>query len=650
MNSRLTPWRQKPTNEIQNLIPSALEIRLYMLQELGPTSFVFKDDNGNKLRISIGKEISCSCNPHKKDHCIHTLYVFLKIFQFDQANPLIWQTSYIDNEIDEIIRNRYNPRKDDKIKKILPALKKRSASTNSKARVPTPITRIEIEENDICSICHESMKHEEGLTYCKKKCGNNFHLNCIMIWAEHKNSIGEKINCPMCRADWGVRAFLELQEEQEEFEARLILHKGHKCSACKSYGQKCIKGKLFHCVYCENYELCEKCFLSYEHFEHNKYLVKETVNDEWKASKSRDSVYMKSQDKKLRFAKDLGGLDKMPGVDYRIALLNMNLASYEDFGDDKVMSDALCIDTATPVERFLLTCFPDFGSEFDLYQGKSNSLAIIGREVRKTCCYCNSEKGEYHKLKRLFCGHLMHDSCLLDLFSKKLLTCPEDGTELLKGFRTAFYPHMQRSPPFLIEQYQLNKIVEEQTLYKKPSFESTKKNITSSTSMKKTRKIVSPNNKLEPLDLDITGKNLIRTGKMISLPNDSQLTTERFTFMKNDKKIMGNKFPKPPRNSQQGMLKKENLISGLNPNFNFIAVQGTTIPTNPSISKMETVIRRKEFSGREHKTGEDSLSYAYPEDDTKRGTIGGRSPSHLQEQWDRSYEGEPSIDRIPYVE
>jgi ribosomal protein S17E len=51
-------------------------------------------------------------------------------------------------------------------------------------------------------------------------------------------------------------------------------------------------------MYCENYDLCEKCFLTFEHFEHNKYLVKEMTNSEWKPARPREAAYLKSRDKK----------------------------------------------------------------------------------------------------------------------------------------------------------------------------------------------------------------------------------------------------------------------------------------------------------------------------------------------------------------
>ena len=61
LNKRLVPWRKKPTDEIKEFIEQAKELKLYLLAETGPSSFVFKDENENKLKVSIGREISCSC-------------------------------------------------------------------------------------------------------------------------------------------------------------------------------------------------------------------------------------------------------------------------------------------------------------------------------------------------------------------------------------------------------------------------------------------------------------------------------------------------------------------------------------------------------------------------------------------------------------
>lgn len=49
--SRLVPWRNKPTNLITQMIPVSAELKLYLISEIGPTSFLFKDENDNKFKV-----------------------------------------------------------------------------------------------------------------------------------------------------------------------------------------------------------------------------------------------------------------------------------------------------------------------------------------------------------------------------------------------------------------------------------------------------------------------------------------------------------------------------------------------------------------------------------------------------------------------
>lgn len=76
--------------EFMSIIEKAIDLKMYLLQELGPTSFVFKTEDGEKYKINIGSSISCSCSPGKKDHCIHTLYTCLKVFKREPTDPLMW--------------------------------------------------------------------------------------------------------------------------------------------------------------------------------------------------------------------------------------------------------------------------------------------------------------------------------------------------------------------------------------------------------------------------------------------------------------------------------------------------------------------------------------------------------------------------------
>ena len=111
MSSRLHPWRSKPTQEITELAELIPQMKLYLLQEHGPTSFLFKDEENNKIKVSIGDSLKCSCGASggRSEHCIHTLYMIFKIFKKSPTDPLTWQQSYLDSELSELVKNRYQP-------------------------------------------------------------------------------------------------------------------------------------------------------------------------------------------------------------------------------------------------------------------------------------------------------------------------------------------------------------------------------------------------------------------------------------------------------------------------------------------------------------------------------------------------------------
>ena len=81
-----------------------------MVHELGATTFEFKDDNQNKFKVQVGHILQCSCTKTQKsqEHCVHTLYVLQKIFKRDKNDPLLWQKSYTDSEITELVNSRFN--------------------------------------------------------------------------------------------------------------------------------------------------------------------------------------------------------------------------------------------------------------------------------------------------------------------------------------------------------------------------------------------------------------------------------------------------------------------------------------------------------------------------------------------------------------
>jgi len=115
MNERLYPLRNKPPEGFSRLVSKASELKLFLLNEFGPTQFLFKDEHDLKFKVMIGTTISCSCNK-SKDQCEHTVYVLNKIFHIETTDSLIWQKSYADHEIDKFIKLKHEgpPKKKEK--------------------------------------------------------------------------------------------------------------------------------------------------------------------------------------------------------------------------------------------------------------------------------------------------------------------------------------------------------------------------------------------------------------------------------------------------------------------------------------------------------------------------------------------------------
>jgi len=71
------------------------------------------------------------------------IYVLLKIFRIQSDNPLIWQISYNDSEVDKIISSRFTP----VVQKVPPKHKKKQ-SANHITIEPT-VDRMPISEDSI---------------------------------------------------------------------------------------------------------------------------------------------------------------------------------------------------------------------------------------------------------------------------------------------------------------------------------------------------------------------------------------------------------------------------------------------------------------------------------------------------------------------
>ena len=271
MNAR--KWRKKPSEELIKLMEESVDLKLYLIHERGPLSLTFQDEQGKKYEINIGNEISCSCGGGKVEHCAHTLFALNKIYKIPFNNPLILQLQYTDQELDTLMEKKKKKSENKKAKesKKIPRKKK------TKEKDPNS-NQMSLLDDPVCPICQEDMYSKEGIYFCKPSCGHNFHIGCLKVFIKHKKDTETVVSCPMCRAKW----------EEEEYNKPLMEIKQNKCSKyhkgidCANCQRTNIKFERFHCLNCENYDLCVECFGAEIHKEKNHYFIYKKHNeDKW---------------------------------------------------------------------------------------------------------------------------------------------------------------------------------------------------------------------------------------------------------------------------------------------------------------------------------------------------------------------------------
>ena len=281
--------------------------KLFLLSNIGPTVFVLKaDDMTNKtFKVYIGENQRCSCGggEGRGKLCIHLLYVMIKVLKVDPKNPLSWQLSLTDIEIDKILSNAHRCRRvgpyasdSSTTKKYHSFLKKgqgknmsllkkstsddESNNDDSNINCNEEVVVIEkaarsLENDPLCSICQEEMLEsdilENKLCHCVAGCGSNFHTKCFKMYATYTKSENKKsvIVCPMCRTNWkesSTNATVDCAHESITME-KLMKDSGSKNVAALLPTVKCRECKIaihttfYRCVRCVTpYDLCRRCF------------------------------------------------------------------------------------------------------------------------------------------------------------------------------------------------------------------------------------------------------------------------------------------------------------------------------------------------------------------------------------------------------
>ncbi|KAG9353591.1 hypothetical protein JZ751_011711 [Albula glossodonta] len=175
-SGRVTPPRRAPSpdgfspyspEETNRRVNKVMRARLYLLQQIGPNSFLIGGDSpDNKYRVFIGPQ-TCSCG--RGTFCIHVLFVMLRVFQLEPSDPLLWRKTLKNFEVESLFQ-KYHNRRSSRIK---------APSRNTIQKFVSRISSMKDEEEQMCPICLLDMLDEESLTVCEEGCRNKLHHHCI---------------------------------------------------------------------------------------------------------------------------------------------------------------------------------------------------------------------------------------------------------------------------------------------------------------------------------------------------------------------------------------------------------------------------------------------------------------------------------------
>ncbi|XP_048339294.1 E3 ubiquitin-protein ligase ZSWIM2 isoform X1 [Sphaerodactylus townsendi] len=286
MASMLQRRRRRPTAtpKLSWRQDQALGSTMRIVRVLGPTAFVLQEEEEEEqLRVFLGNPHSCSCSTFEKekDLCKHICWLLLKKFKLPRDHEYALKLGLVEREINHVLQDPQN------------ALQPKAVVTCTKELQTAGdgfVKQKEIENEGVCPICQDVLFRKMlPVTYCRFGCGNNVHIVCMKIWADHQEGLERDslVKCPLCRED-----FAPLRVILEEFRncRRLVTaaekqpldrHLGVPCNNCRLCP---IEGNCYKCTECPEYHLCHCCFRSVCHPSHT-FVFREKRNQKWKSAK-----------------------------------------------------------------------------------------------------------------------------------------------------------------------------------------------------------------------------------------------------------------------------------------------------------------------------------------------------------------------------
>ncbi|XP_031415026.1 E3 ubiquitin-protein ligase ZSWIM2 [Clupea harengus] len=267
---RKTVWRKTVSDAINWHQDQALNTTIFILKDFGPTGFLLKENEGVKnFKVCLGDPHTCSCPAFQKEKelCKHICWILMRKFRLPRDHDYCFQLGLVERQILELLQGLHRvttPRPKVQLPPEPQDLAKEDGSLWQK----------DIGEDDVCPICQEELLSKRlPVAHCRFGCGNNIHISCMKVWADHQNRSDSDttVKCPLCREDFGpmkllleqVRNANKLQTSSER--EPLNKHLGVLCNNCRILP---IIGKCYRCSSCRFYHLCEDCMKRGFHLKH----------------------------------------------------------------------------------------------------------------------------------------------------------------------------------------------------------------------------------------------------------------------------------------------------------------------------------------------------------------------------------------------
>ncbi|XP_017577714.1 E3 ubiquitin-protein ligase ZSWIM2 isoform X1 [Pygocentrus nattereri] len=270
---RKTAWRKTATDAVTWQQDLATSTTIFILKEFGPTGFLLKEDGESKQhRVCLGDPHTCTCGTFQKekDLCKHICWILMRKFRLPRDHEYCFQPGLVDRQILEVLQGLYRARTPRPTDSTFSAPPQPDSSEEEGT-----VRQKAVGEDDICPICQEELlKKRLPVTHCRYGCGNNVHISCMKVWADHqtRSETEVMVKCPLCREDFGASKLLVEQvktsgklytpSEREQLDK----HLGIPCNNCRVCP---IVGKCLKCTICSYFHLCEDCFKSNCHPQHS---------------------------------------------------------------------------------------------------------------------------------------------------------------------------------------------------------------------------------------------------------------------------------------------------------------------------------------------------------------------------------------------